>query len=262
MSREISGPTENAKPPAYEVYRDAQRPIGFSFDAQRLKWVLDGPLISAIEVMHDIKYDPNIATEPYGDKTASTTTWHPVSQLPLTEPKISSVIVHIDSLEDWEVQWLEIHRFCHDPEENGEDPEEFLFGELSDYNSDSDEEEEPHLLRCCRANRPRKKGETLLVKASGAYVTIHDYVSAVHPWLMDRREDIFGAEGDLLKNEPLAAGTKLMVSGLPDEVHFYTVEDWRRSMLGETAKINILDRRSAWDRPTDWSFLPALTNPS
>ncbi|KAI4640252.1 hypothetical protein J4E93_008457 [Alternaria ventricosa] len=210
MSEDISQHTDSAISPAYEVYRESQQPVGLSLDAQRLKWALDGPLYSAIEVMQGIGYDANIATEPYGDKTASNTTWHSVSQSPLTEPKTSSVIVHIDILEDWEFQWLEMHRFCHDPEKNGEDPDEFLFGELQDYSSDLDKEEEPHLLRCCRANRPRKKCETLLVKASGAFLTIHDYVSAVHPWLLRQREDIFGAEGDLMKNESLVEDTKLM----------------------------------------------------
>ncbi|KAI4640981.1 uncharacterized protein J4E78_010457 [Alternaria triticimaculans] len=264
MSRDILEPTDSAKPPAYEVYREAQQPIGLSLDAQRLKWALDGPLNRAIEVMQAINYDPNIATEPYCDKTASNTTWHPVSQSPLTEPKTSSVIVHIDILEDWEFQWLEMHRFCHDPEDNGEDPDEFLFGELQDYDSDSDEVEEPHLLRCCRADRPRKKGETLLVKASGAFLTIHDYVLVVHPWLLGRREDIFGAEGDLKKNEPLAADTKLMISyGLPDQVNFETVEDWRKSMSVDTVKIDSTDwRSSVFQRPLDWSFMDGFNGPA
>jgi hypothetical protein len=44
------------------------------------------------------------------------------------------------------------------------------------------------------------------------FVTIHDYVSAVHPWLIERREDILGTKG-LVENdkEPLPSETKLMV---------------------------------------------------
>jgi hypothetical protein len=73
MSEDFSGTTESAIQPAYEVYREARQPIGSSSDAKRLKWALEGLLNSAIEVMHDIKYDPEIPTEPYGDQTASTT---------------------------------------------------------------------------------------------------------------------------------------------------------------------------------------------
>jgi hypothetical protein len=260
MSVDFSGTTESTIPPAYEVYREAHQPIGLSSDAKRLKWALEGPLSSAIEVMHGMKYDPDIPTEPYGDQTAATTIWHPISRSSLTDPKVSSVIVHIESVEDWENQWLEFHRFCHHPDENGEDPDEFLFGDLPDYDPDSDEEDEVHLLRCCRADRPRKKGETLLVKATGAFLTIHDYLSVVHPWLLGRREDIFGAEGDLMKNEPLAANTKLMISyGLPDQVNFNTEEDWRESMSEEPLKIDYTNRRSVFERPTDWSFLDGLT---
>jgi hypothetical protein len=252
---DISSTPEETIAPAYEVYREAHQPIGISSDAKRLKWALEGPLNSAVEVMHGMKYDPRIPTEPYGNQTASMTIWHPISQSPLTDPKVSSVIVHIESIEDWENQWLEFHRSCHYPEENGQDPDEFLFGNLPDYDSDSDEEDEAHLLRCCCADRPRKKGETLLVKATGAFLTIHDYLSVVHPWLLRRREDILGAEGDLMKNEPLAASTKLMISyGLPDQVNFETFENWRESMSQESLKIDFTNRRSVFSQPLNLPF--------
>lgn len=256
VSEQVSGTTQSEVPPTYDVYREAHQPIGLSPDAKRLKWALEGPLHSAVEVMHSMKYVPEIPTEPYGEQTGLTTTWHSISQSPLTDPKVSSVIVHIEIVEDWEYQWLEHHRFCHDPEENGEDPDEFLFGNLPDYDPDSDEEDEVHLLRCCRADRPRKKGETLLVKATGAFLTIHDYLSVVHPWLSGRREDIFGAEGDLMKNEPLATNTKLMISnGLPDQVNFETEEDWREHKSKEPLRYDYPDIRSHLTGSGDMPFL-------
>lgn len=100
MSEVFSGTAKSAIPPAYEVYREARQPIGFSDDAKRLEWALEGPLHSAIEVMHDMKYDHDIPTEPYGSQTVSTTIWHPISRSPLTDPKVSSVIVHIEGVED------------------------------------------------------------------------------------------------------------------------------------------------------------------
>jgi hypothetical protein len=88
--------------------------------------VVGGLLNSAIEVMHGMKHDPDIPKEPYGDQTPEATTWHPTSRSPLTDPKVSSVIVHIESVEDWECQWLEFHQSCHHPDENREDPDDFL----------------------------------------------------------------------------------------------------------------------------------------
>lgn len=38
--------------------------------------------------------------------------------------------------------------------------------------------------------RPRAKDVQLEVTAGGAFVTIHDYVSAVHPWTMATREPL------------------------------------------------------------------------
>ena len=77
-----------------------------------------------------------------------------------------------------------------------------------------------YLLRCCGGDRLRKKKVSLLVKASGnlGILTIHDYLSAVHPWLMGLREEILQASGDLLDHVPLSADTRLMVShpGLPE----------------------------------------------
>ena len=263
MSGDITGVTESASLPAYEVYRKAFRPIGLSPDAKRLKWALEGSLMTAVEVMHDMKYDPKIPTAPYADQTASTTIWHPISQSPLTEPKVSSVMVHIPTVDDWEYEWLEFHRFCHHPDESGENPDEFLFGDLPGYDSDSDEEEDVHLLRCCGADRPRKKSETLLVKATGEFLTIHDYLSVVHPWLLKRREDIYGAEGNLMKNEPLPWNTRLVISyGLPDEINFSTEEDWRKDMSKEPPKIGFTNGRSVFEQPTDWSFLDGLTKPT
>jgi len=66
-----------------------------------------------------------------------------------------------------------------------------------------------------------------------------------------------------MKNEPLAANTKLMISyGLPDQVNFNTEEDWRESMSKEPLKIDYTNTRSVFERPTDWSFLDGCTKPT
>lgn len=43
---------------------------------------------------------------------------------------------------------------------------------------------------CCASKRPWERGTELLVKATSAFVTVHDSVSVVHPYLMARRDDI------------------------------------------------------------------------
>jgi hypothetical protein len=72
------------------------------------------------------------------------------------------------------------------------------------------------LLKCCEINQPHRKAAKLVIKPDTSsrrdFVTIHNSVSAVHPWLIERREDILGAKG-LVENdkEPLPSETKLMV---------------------------------------------------
>lgn len=54
-----------------------------------------------------------------------------------------------------------------------------------------DEDGDNVVIEFCGDKRPRAAPE-LVVKASDKpYVTIHDYVSAVHPWLLGLHNDIF-----------------------------------------------------------------------
>jgi hypothetical protein len=41
---------------------------------------------------------------------------------------------------------------------------------------------------------------------------VHDYVTAVHPWLVSLRGDILASMGDLWDNIPLRGETELMVN--------------------------------------------------
>lgn len=76
------------------------------------------------------------------------------------------------------------------------------------------------LVECCGTQRPRSKDATLQVKAVGAFLTVHDYVSQVHPWLMDMRERLLEALGWLNgRAGPWAPETKLLV----DEMYFLMI---------------------------------------
>jgi hypothetical protein len=116
----------------------------------------------------------------------------------------------VEQLDEWENTWLDFHRDHAEP--GPQNTSDVRFGQLPDYDPDFDEEWEPHLLRCCGSDRLRKK-VSLLVKASGddGILTIHDFVSSVHPWLIGLRGEILQAAGDLQYLVPLPENTRLFV---------------------------------------------------
>lgn len=76
---------------------------------RRLHWTLQGPLSTAISVM-DSNWNPNAPTEPYCQQLApSAAVWHSVSQEPLTTPKVSSISVVVDALEEYPDNWMDGH---------------------------------------------------------------------------------------------------------------------------------------------------------
>jgi hypothetical protein len=100
-------------------------------------------------------------------------------------------------------------------------------GELSRAGGDEDDEDEDEydydklqLLRCCNQDRPRGKNAKLTIKPfkawdgrDGGFVTVHDYVSALHPWLVRLRGEILGAMGTVDGlDEPLGDETDLVVN--------------------------------------------------
>jgi hypothetical protein len=148
--------------------------------------------------------NPDATTEePYYQQATDgdVVTWHAVSRAPLTEPKISSVTVQVDPLELWEYNWLQQNEpFPDEPTGVG------VVGE-----------------------QPRDKEARLEVKAApGEFLTVHDYVSAVHPWLMGLRGDILAALGlEAQQDEALPADTKLMVAwSNPQYMKVVDEEEW------------------------------------
>ncbi|OBT85707.1 hypothetical protein VE02_05947 [Pseudogymnoascus sp. 03VT05] len=178
---------------------------------QRLFWPLDGPLFTSISVMKDAESPDSL--EPYFKQTYNGAgIWHPVSQMPLTEPKVSSITVSVDTLNVWEDYWLEDHEEHSSPGGSGEPSARY--GELSDLGLEGEGEEgsDDHLLICCEEVRLRGKAVTLVVKpvaGENGFITVHDYVSAVHPWLASIQEDILNSMGIFQRPVPLE--TELMV---------------------------------------------------
>ncbi|KAJ9129620.1 hypothetical protein NKR23_g12498 [Pleurostoma richardsiae] len=190
---------------------------GAPHSAELLFMPVQGTVQSAIEVLSD-PGDPDTRT-PYYNQVAGT--YHPVSTLPISEPKVSSITVHVSELEDWEENWLNVHEEHSEPDAPDGFPDA-KWGKLSGSGGgdDDDDDDEPQLLRCCKQDRPRGKNAKLTIKPSkawdgqdGGFVTVHDYVSALHPWLVRLRGDILGAMGtaDGL-DEPLENETDLLVN--------------------------------------------------
>lgn len=144
----------------------------------RLKWTLPAPLKSAISVLANDRA-PNGPSEPYFRQTLSGGTWHPVSEEPISEPPQPSITVKVFELATWGDQWEEYHEHA----DRG-DPD-CVF-------APSDDEGPGELLRCCGEQRPEPP-QPLVITATKKYVTVHDYVSAVHAWLMEHFDDISSA---------------------------------------------------------------------
>ncbi|KAF5526494.1 hypothetical protein CGCA056_v002950 [Colletotrichum aenigma] len=159
--------------------------------ASRLLWRLQGPLAESIFVVWnwDTQDPPR---EPFATQNLTgNISWHAISQESLTEPKIKTI----------SGEWIEWHLRHASP---GDD--DCVYGELLDdlhYESEcsssegaeeDDNGDEVELLRCCDTDQP-KRALPLVIEASNTEsITIHDYVSALHPWLIGLRQDIARAD--------------------------------------------------------------------
>jgi hypothetical protein len=273
MAASQSGQSDEPPYRSYKELRSDHVHVFFSPVTKRLFWPLDGVFPTAISIMKTPHSPGNL--EPYfhpdtGDSGSGT--WHEVSQLPLTEPKVSSIEVSVSDLDQWEFDWMAWHR----DHTGGEfDPEYVTYGDLSDedrpyangpkedgsWEEDSDTK---FLVKCCGEDRPRRKrGLKLVVTPSACnyFVTVHDYVSGkssfqswrkflmimlvVHPWLMSLRHDILKAK-TVARPQPYSAlvPTKWVVSGGPQH-KIEEREGWirehdnpqSRSIPGSTAAI-------------------------
>ncbi|KFZ06949.1 hypothetical protein V501_06908 [Pseudogymnoascus sp. VKM F-4519 (FW-2642)] len=175
-----------------------------SASSERIFCTLNGPLSTSIWVLD--KRDNPTSIEPYLQLTAEgTSTWHAISQTPMTKPPVPSILVRVHALEYWEDEWLLCHRGHSEPNwQLTADPQ---YGMLPGYG------ERPCLLRCCGTDRPRGKTARLVVKPLKGrdFVSVHDYLTTVHPWLMSFRGDILEYMG-LWKGKPAEEESVLMLS--------------------------------------------------
>ncbi|KAI7775117.1 LysM domain-containing protein [Diaporthe eres] len=202
-SSQPAGPSDEGPP--YRSFNELQyNPtvgVYFSPAAKRLFWPLDGVFPTALSVMKTPRSADDL--EPYFQQTPGGGICHEIAQLPMTKPKVLSIEVSIYDLEQWEWNWV-----------NDEDRP--YAAEAKEDGSWEDSSDTEFLIRCCGEDRPlRKRGQKLVVTpaASGYFVTVHDYVSAVHPWLMGLRSEILLAKAEL-------KGTAHRVLPLPRQPRF------------------------------------------
>ncbi|KAH0499711.1 hypothetical protein TgHK011_006886 [Trichoderma gracile] len=207
MATAQSSPFDEPPYPSFEELRSNEQRVLFSPTAKRLYWPLEGVFPFTMSVMKTVRsvgeLDPFFSPDASGGTGSGT--WHEVSSLPVTEPKVSSVEASVRDLDQWESDWLAWHRDHSAPEFHAE---YIAYRDLRDedrpyadepkedgsWEKDSDTE---FLIRCCGDDRPlRKRGLKIKVipSAGNDFVTVRDYVSTVHPWLMSLRGDIIRAK--------------------------------------------------------------------
>lgn len=190
------------------VYQHSYPPVNnISPAGRRLYWTLQGPLASsAISVMpEDLNPDGQHELY-YRRQEPAATAWHPISQESITEQPVASLTVTEYNLDYWRDGWWEL---------NIEPNDDIL---------DVDAEEFPGM--------PPKFDPVVVSASNGQFVTIHDYLSAVHPWLMDRRMLILRAKYELLdENFVPTADQKMLVCPEPPHCVGADMEnEWRESL--------------------------------
>ncbi|KAK4101979.1 hypothetical protein N658DRAFT_42992 [Parathielavia hyrcaniae] len=102
MSSAASTPTATDGFPSFEASWAVFDWPTLTASGKRLRWTLDDPLESAIPVGPGTFIDPTIPDEPYHRVVGTVDHWHAILRDPFTEPKLSSITVGVEPLQDWE----------------------------------------------------------------------------------------------------------------------------------------------------------------
>ncbi len=145
---------------------------------KRLVWRIPAPLESAIRVS-STPCDHTGSGEPYFQQTLAGVSWHQVSQQCVSFTPCESITIKTP-LDSWAAEWEEHHEHA-DPDDEGC---EF---------AEDDDDGPGELLRCCGEERPQAPPPLVVTATDKEYVTVHDYVSTVHAWLMEHFDNISSA---------------------------------------------------------------------
>lgn len=184
-----------AIPSFEERCRNNQHPIP-SNATSRLLWYIRGPSLKDNVFVLSDSSDPAGPSQLYAlEATDSKPRWHDISREPVTTPAVSSVTVQSRELQGHPDWWAsETHRHA-DP-----DFDFCVYGEEHGNGTRK-------LLQCCGEDRPQEHVPLLIKASTRPFVTIHDYISAVHPWIFSLREGILAASLN-----PPDDGSKLVIN--------------------------------------------------
>lgn len=213
--------------PTYEFLKESQQWVSLAHNTtNNLVWNLDGPLETAISVKAETPSEPQAHIPLYD---AATGEWHPIARRSVSLPRVRSIVVHVYLLSDWERTWDDLH-YEHSDEDDPYPTCDAAWGPLEGHS------DELQLLRCCGTERPVGKDVSIVVRPGkaadkddgGEFVTVQDYVSTVHPWLMSLRGEILAAIATKEEREdPLPENYPLVVGGFAlDRLMIYEKGHW------------------------------------
>ncbi|KAL2066962.1 hypothetical protein VTL71DRAFT_1386 [Oculimacula yallundae] len=171
--------------------------------ANRLYWTLQGPLTTAITIMPE-DLNPDAPREAYFRQTLAGTTWHPISESSISATPVASLEVKENYLMDWRDSWWTGNQEGFD---------------------DVDEDDEPE-------GEPPEFAPLVVTASNGQYVTVHDYVTAVHPWLLEKRDQILKARKVVEDDEYEPDGSERLLLQLnqPAEISAEDEDEWKESL--------------------------------
>ena len=170
--------------PSFEALRRAGTLAGLSLEMFRLHWHLRGTVEDSIMVLEDATdYSSQqrayqVASGP-DEPTGGAARLHPVAGAPYTDPPVSAITVTIRDLDKWDEEQTKAN--IGRPSSQIEDGPPGAPGERR-VAGDGDE-------------RPGQSRSLTIAASARAFVTIGDFVGAVHPWLVSLHADLCRAKG-------------------------------------------------------------------
>lgn len=209
--------------------------LGNSRVIDRLYWRLNGRLEQSIFVIPEGRELDNIDN---AQPLFTASGLHPLGHQRINEDRHTSILVESTQLSySHPNDWYETHR-QHDSAQ-----QQFADMIEDDQSSDGgslageayDEDDQPlKLMRCCGTVRPSSDISSPTVDADppAQDITIKDYVTKVHPWLMSKREDFIAAIS--MYESRLPANVGLVVDcRRPADISVMIESDW---LLGRRAR--------------------------
>ncbi|KAF6826081.1 hypothetical protein CMUS01_09574 [Colletotrichum musicola] len=207
MAESTPLPIPTDLPPTFD-WRRGNGGVEMSPHLLRLRWRAWDP-VENIRVLEDAT-DGNSPQQPYGKAT------HAIAAEPLTLQPVSSMVVYIFSLDNWEEAWLTEHDTHADWDDdeglasfgarlvvpNPTDDEWWMVEDLAEEqgkNVDDADFEKPACRRvhCCGLDRPPANGPraTIHGTGNGGVLTIGDWINGVHALIERERDNIVACRG-------------------------------------------------------------------